>query len=130
MFLNKFRNRYSFNFLSFCGWIVLALFIIFTCPELYIEYIVGNTEHAWGVGITFLGILIVNILFYLITFFIYVFEFVSWKRITNEKFLNNKYIKIFQTLGIIFAFLPITIFVIFYIYIFLQDCIYKMLGID
>ncbi len=106
MLLDKFRNRYSFNFLSTCGWIVFALFIILTCPELYIEYIVGNTAHAWGVGITFLGILIINILFYLITFFVYVFEIVNWKRITNEKFLNNKYIKIYQTLGIIFAFLP------------------------
>ena len=124
MFFNKFRNRYSFNFLSACGWMVLALFIIFTCPELYIEYIVGNTAHAWGVGITFLGILIINILFYLIAFFVYVFEIVSWKRITNEKFLNNKYIKICQTLGIIFAFLPITIVVIFYTYSFLQDYIY------
>ena len=115
MFLDKFRNRYSFNFLSACGWIVFALFTIFTCPELYFEYIVGNTAHAWGVGITFLGILIVNILFYLITFFVYVFEIVSWKRITNEKFLNNKYIKIFQTLGIIFAFLPMTVIVFFFI---------------
>ena len=115
MFLDKFINRYSFNFLSACGWIVFALFTIFTCPELYFEYIVGNTAHAWGVGITFSGILIVNILFYLITFFVYVFEIVSWKRITNDKFLNNKYIKIVQTLGIIFAFLPIILVVLFLI---------------
>ena len=130
MFLDKFRNRYSFNFLSACGWIVFALFTIFTCPELYFEYIVGNTAHAWGVSITFLGILIVNILFYLITFFVYVFEIVSWKRITNEKFLNNKYIKICQTLGIIFAFLPITVIVFFFIINFFQDIIYDIRGID
>ena len=126
MFLDKFRNRYSFNFLSACGWIVFALFTIFTCPELYFEYIVGNTAHAWGVGITFLGILIVNILFYLITFFVYVFELVSWKRITNEKFLNNKYIKIFQILGIIFAFLPIMMVVFFLIVGFIQNIIYEV----
>ncbi len=130
MFLNKFRNRYSFNFLSACGWIVLVLFIIFTCPELYIEYIVGNTAHAWGVGITFLGILIVNILFYLITFFVYVFELISWKRITNEKFLNNKYIKIFQILGIIFAFLPIMMVIFFLIVGFIQNIIYDIHSID
>ena len=130
MFLDKFRNRYSFNFLSACGWIVFALFTIFTCPELYFEYIVGNTAHAWGVGITFLGILIVNILFYLITFFVYVFEIVSWKRITNEKFLNNKYIKIFQILGIIFAFLPIMMAVFFLIVGFIQNIIYDIRSID
>ena len=130
MFLDKFRNRYSFNFLSACGWIVFALFTIFTCPELYFEYIVGNTAHAWGVGITFLGILIVNILFYLITFFVYVFEIVSWKRITNEKFLNNKYIKIFQILGIIFAFLPIMMVVFFFIVGFIQNIIYDIRSID
>ena len=130
MFLDKFRNRYSFNFLSACGWIVFALFTIFTCPELYFEYIVGNTAHAWGVGITFLGILIVNILFYLITFFVYVFEIVSWKRITNEKFLNNKYIKIFQILGIIFAFLPIMMVVFFLIVGFIQNIIYDIHSID
>ncbi len=130
MFLDKFRNRYSFNFLSACGWIVFALFTIFTCPELYFEYIVRNTAHAWGVGITFLGILIVNIIFYLITFFIYVFEIVSWKRITNEKFLNNKYIKICQTLGIIFAFLPIIMIALFFIFGFFQDIIYDIRGIE
>ena len=130
MFLDKFRNRYSFNFLSACGWIVFALFTIFTCPELYIEYIVGNTAHAWGVGITFLGILIVNILFYLITFFVYVFELISLKRITNEKFLNNKYIKICQTLGIIFAFLPIMMVVFFLIVGFIQNIIYDIRSID
>ena len=130
MFLDKFRNRYSFNFLSACGWIVFALFTIFTCPELYFEYIVGNTAHAWGVGITFLGILIVNILFYLITFFVYVFELISWKRITNEKFLNNKYIKIFQILGIIFAFLPIMMVVFFLIVGFIQNIIYDIRSID
>ena len=54
----------------------------------------------------------------------------SYKRITNEKFLNNSSVKIAQTLGVIFAFLPIAIVAIFYTFIFLQDCIYKILGID
>lgn len=78
----------------------------------------------------FLLILGLNILFYLITFFVYVFELVSWKRITNEKFLNNKYIKIFQTLGITFAFLPIIIVVLLFVIGFLQDIIYNIHGID
>ena len=78
----------------------------------------------------FLLILGLNILFYLITFFVYVFELISWKRITNEKFLNNKYIKIFQILGIIFAFLPIMMAVFFLIVGFIQNIIYDIRSID
>lgn len=130
MLLDKFRDRYSFNFLSICGWANFILFCICALPELYVIYIIGNTEHNFGVGISFLGLSFFTILFCLVAFFIYVFEIVSWKRITNEKFLNNRYIKICQTLGIIFAFLPIILVVIFYTYSFLQDGIYKILGID
>ena len=130
MFLDKFRNRYSFNFLSVCGWIIFLVFSIYMCPELYISYVIGNTEHVWGWAITFLYTLGLNILFYLITFFVYVFELVSRKRITNEKFLNNKYIKIFQTTGIFFAFLPILLVVLFFIFSFLQDIIYDIRGIE
>ena len=124
MFLDKFKDRYSFNCLSTCGWIVFILLCIFFLPDIL------KPEAGLPLAIIFIYILGLNILFYLITFFVYVFELISWKRITNEKFLHNKYTKIFQTLGIIFAFLPITILVIFYIYSFLQDCIYKILGIN
>ena len=124
MFLDKFKDRYSFNYLSMCGWIVFILLCIFFFPDIL------KPEAGLPLAIIFIYILGLNILFYLITFFVYVFELVSWKRITNEKFLNNKYTKIFQTLGIIFAFLPMIIVVIFYTYSFLQDCIYKILGID
>lgn len=126
MFLDKFRNRYSFNFLAICGWIIFILFVIYTLPELYIQYIVGNTAHAIGVGFTFLGILILTIIFFILTFFVYVFEIISSNRITSEKILNNKYIKIAQTVGIVFAFLPILILILCFIFIFLQDISYKI----
>ena len=130
MFLDKFRNRYSFNFLSICGWIIFLLLCAFLIP--FISAMFSPYSGFPGIAFAFLFLLILalNIIFYLLTFFIYVFEIISWKRITNEKFLNNKYTKIFQTLGIIFAFLPIIILAIFYTYSFLQDGIYKILGID
>ena len=100
--------------------------MIYTLPELYIQYIVGNTAHAIGVGFTFLGILILTIIFFILTFFVYVFEIGSWKRITNEKFLNNKYTQMAQILGIVFAFLPILILILCFILLFLQDISYKI----
>ena len=130
MFLDNFRNRYSFNFLSICGWIIFLLLCAFLIPIISAMFSPYSGFPGIAFAYIFLLILGLNILFYLITFFVYVFEIVSWKRITNEKFLNNKYTKIFQSLGIIFAFLPITILVIFYIYSILQNCIYKILGID
>lgn len=124
MFLNKFRNRYSFNFLSVCGWIIFILLCIFFFPDIF------KPEAGLPLAIIFIYILGLNILFYLMTFFVYVFELVSWKRITNEKCLNNKYIKVLQTLGIIFAFLPIIMVVLFLIFGFLQDIIYDFHGIN
>ncbi len=130
MFLDKFRNRYSFNFLSVCGWIIIILCTIFTLPELYIEYIIGNTAHAWGVGITFLGILCLNILFFILTFFVYVFETVSLNKISSEKFLNNKYVKLIQNLGIVFAFLPILILILFFTFSLIKSVVYNFQGIE
>jgi len=130
MLLDKFRDRYSFNFLSICGWIIFVLLSAFFIPIISAMFSHYNGFPTIAFAYLFLLILGLNIIFYLLTFFVYVFEIISWKRITNEKFLNNKYIKICQTLGIIFAFLPITILAIFYIYSFLQDGIYKILGID
>ena len=124
MFLDKFRNRYSFNFLSVCGWIIFLLLSVCFFPYMF------EDELGFPLLIIFLSILGLNIVFYLITFFVYVFEVTSWKRITNEKFLNNKYIKIFQTLGIIFAFLPIILVVLFFIVDFIQDIIYDIRGIE
>ena len=127
MFLDKFRNRYSFNFLSFCGLIIFVLLCIFFISIMQAPH---NGFPTIAFAYIFLLIFGLNILFYLITFFVYVFELLSWKRITNEKFLNNKYIKISQTLGIIFAFLPIIMIVFFLLVSFLQDIIYNIRGIN
>lgn len=124
MFLDKFRNRYSFNFLSICGWIIFLLLCICFFPYIF------EDELGFPIFLIFIIILSLNILFYLITFFIYVFEIVSWKRITNENFLDNKYIKIIQYSGIIFAFLPIIMIVLLFVFDFFKDIIYNIQGID
>ena len=130
MFLDKFRNRYSFNFLSICGWIIFLLLCAFLIPIISAMFSHYNGFPTIAFAYLFLLILGLNIIFYLLTFFVYVFEIISWKRITNEKFLNNKYIKICQTLGIIFAFLPIIMIALFFIFGFFQDIIYDIRGIE
>ncbi len=130
MFLDKFRNRYSFNFLSICGWIIFLLLCVFLISIISAMFSPYSGFSGIAFAFLFLLILALNIIFYLLTFFIYVFEIISWKRITNEKFLNNKYTKIFQTLGIIFAFLPIMMVVFFLIVGFIQNIIYDIRSID
>ena len=130
MLLDKFRDRYSFNFLSICGWIIFVLLSAFFIPIISAMFSHYNGFPTIAFAYLFLLILGLNIIFYLLTFFIYVFEIISWKRITNEKFLNNKYIKIFQILGIIFAFLPIMMVVFFLIVGFIQYIIYDIRSID
>lgn len=124
MFLDKFRNRYSFNFLSVCGWIIFGLLCISFFPYMF------EPQLGFPLAIIFVGILGLNLLFYIITFLIYVFEIISWKRITNEKFLNNKYIKIAQTLGISFAFLPILILILFFAFSLLKSVVYNIQGVE
>lgn len=124
MFLDKFRNRYSFNFLSFCGWIIVGLLCISFFPYIF------ESQLGFPLAIIFIGILGLNLLFYIITFFVYVFEIVSWKRITNEKILNNKYFKLIQNLGIVFAFLPILILILFFTFSFIKSIVYNFQSIE
>ena len=110
MFFDKFRDKYSFNFLSVCGWIIFVLYLII------FSFIVLSPNEGFPALIFFYFFLLLlglNVFFYIITFFIYVFETINFKRITNEKFFNNKFIKIFQISGIVLAFLPlITIMIV------------------
>jgi hypothetical protein len=109
MFLEKFKNRYSFNFLSICGWIVFILLCIFFFPDIL------NPEAGLPLAIIFIGILILNIFFYFITLIIYIIESISLKRIINEKILKNKYVNIIRVLGIFFSLLPLIILIIYFV---------------
>jgi len=111
--LDNLRNRYSFNFLVICGWICFVLFLVFTCPEIYITYIVGKSDHFWGVAVTLTGIVLFDIAVFFISLVIFCIEkFFNIKNIGN-KYLESKFSMFIQTLGIIFVIIPITLFFIF-----------------
>ncbi len=101
MILEKYKNRYSFNFLAICGWIVLLLFGTFVCPEIFIAYIIGNTQHVFAIGISLICIVLFVIICLIFAFFIRILELVFLIQINNMKFLNNKVVDIIQKTGII-----------------------------
>lgn len=97
MFLDKFRNRYSFNLLAICG---ITSFLIVIAVLLFLFAQRNN-------GIPFLGILllhtelaVIEIFTIFLAFLIYIFEEIFNKKITNKKFLKSKNILILQNLGI------------------------------
>ncbi len=101
MILEKYKNRYSFNFLVICGWIVLLLFGTFVCPEIFITYILGNTQHVFAIGVSLICIVLFVIICLIFAFFIRILELVFLIQINNIKFLNNKVVDIIQKTGII-----------------------------
>ena len=103
-FLDKFRNKYSFNFLGICGWVVVVSLAVF-----YIKASISNW-YGSAISLIFLIIFFINVIFLLISFIIYVFEEIFYWDIKNQNFLNNKFISILQFSGVIFAFLPILYF--------------------
>ena len=108
MFLDNFRNRYSFNLLAICGWIYFSLFLIFICPEIYITYVIGNTEHFLGIILSFLCIALLSIVIFIIDLFVVAIESLANLKI-NNKFFKNKIVKKIQFIGFVFAFLPFII---------------------
>lgn len=102
MILDKFRNRYSFNFLSICGWICFIAVILCVSKEIYIIHILKNTQYLWGVYVYYIGISFFAILSLFITSLIYFFEKIFNIKMKNYEILNNKIIHIVQILGIIF----------------------------
>jgi len=112
MIFDKLRNRYSFNFLVICGWICFVLFLVFTCPEIYITYIVGKSDHFWDVTVTLIGLILFDIAVFFISFIMFFVEkFFDIKNINNKLF-ENKSFQFLQTVGIIFAITPIVLFCI------------------
>ncbi len=106
MFLNRLRQSYAFNFLVIYSIVVTLIYL-----GIYLYHIViENTQDVLNVvimGSIFLIIpmILINFLGILISILFWFLEIIFSLKITNENFLNNKYIKICQTLGIIFAFL-------------------------
>ena len=110
MILEKYKNRYSFNFLAICGWIILALFAKYFFPYIW------SPGLGFPLFVIFVIISAVDVIFYFLVFIIYVLEIMFDKRITNRKFLQSRKIYVLQLLGVIFSLLPvwliITIFVL------------------
>ena len=131
MFLNRLRQSYAFNFLVIYSIVVTLIYL-----GIYLYHIViENMQDVLSViimGSIFLIIpmILVNFLGILLSILFWFLEIIFSLKITNEKFLNNKYIKMCQTLGIIFAFLPIIIIALFFIFGFFQDMIYDIRGIE
>ena len=108
MWLDRFRNKYWFNFLSISGWIYFVLFLVFTCPQIFIVNVLGETDHFFGIGVTYLLILALSLVILFISGLILVIEKITSIKI-NNKDLQNKTFKNLQSVGFIFAFLPIII---------------------
>lgn len=131
MFLNRLRQSYAFNFLVIYSFVVTLVYL-----GIYLYHIViENTQNVLSVitmGSIFLilPMTLINFLGILLSILLWFLEIIFSLKITNEKFLNNKYIKICQTLGIIFAFLPIIIILLALIISFFQDMIYNIHGIE
>ena len=104
MILDKFRNKYSFNFLAICGWVVSIAYFTF--------YLLATLYQWYGSAISFIVLTILFFALFCLSLSIIILvleEIFAWK-IKNQDFLNNKFIFIFQILGSIFAILPILYF--------------------
>ena len=105
MILDKFRDRYSFNFLAFSGWITCFVYIYTYFRELH----PFSYNEQLGFPLLFImafliGIEAIFILLFLVIVFLEVFLKI---KITTEKFLKSKLILWFQNIGLIFIGFPI-----------------------
>ena len=90
--LDKFRNRYWFNFLVFCGFLTVILISIYVAPIMSSVYIDGDTESFLIFGIYLILMSLANLVLIFISFLIWIFE-----KMLNIKRLNeckiNKHIQ-------------------------------------
>ena len=126
MFLEKYKNRYSFNFLAVCGWIVFVLFSMCFSPLIFVRGAGISPVIAWMFGIIFL----LDILFCILTFVIYVFEIIFNLRISNQKFLQSRKIYILQILGIGFSVFPIMFMVLSFVFDYITELFSSLIGLN
>jgi len=102
--LDRFRNKYSFNFLGISGWVVCILF--FKC---FFPY---RNEDQLSFPLMIIFTIIASFAAFCLSLSIIILvleEIFAWK-IKDQEFLNNKFIFLFQILGSVFAILPILYF--------------------
>ena len=109
MWLDRFRNKYWFNFLAIAE---LINSIIFYPMMLSIIFTKNNQELGFPFAILLFGKISFDIIICTIALYIYIFERVSRKEITNKIFLNSKLIICLQNTSIL-LFLVFIIFILF-----------------
>ena len=110
MFLDKFRDRYSFNLLAIFGWLFFVLFLFLGFSDFFLAYIIGKTENVFGVGVFLLMTVLFSIILMFLCLIIFIVEkYKNIRKMNNRLLLNKIFIK-FQTVGFILFFTPILIF--------------------
>lgn len=97
---SKFRNLYSFNFLTL---LCLPIYIPLFCIFVYFYYVIikeGLEEIGFVYGIFSMFCLFVFCIIWVIALIIHIFEKALNFKISNENFLNSHFILIAQALGL------------------------------
>ena len=129
MFLDKFRDRYSFNILTISGWLLFVLFLFLGFPDFFQAYIIGKTEHVFGFGVSLLITVLFSIILIFLCLTIFIIEkYMNIRKINNRLLQNKTFIK-FQTTGFILFFVPILILSLIIIHGIILDIIVKFKSI-
>ena len=113
MILDKFRDRYSFNFLAFSGWITCFVYIYTYYRELHpFSY---NEQLGFPLLLIMAFLMVIEAIFILLSLLIVFLEKLLKKKITNKKFLKSKLVFWFQNIGLIFIAFPIALITAYFI---------------